>query len=102
MKDELNNKEKISKKKSLSAPKKEISTTSKKKIESNTLPDNKNQSKTNTELAKSTTIKKKNINIFSLHNHIFDRKIPLNLFFANIHSIFVPHFSFFEKNYKIQ
>lgn len=47
MKDELNNKEKISKK----------------KIESNTLPDNKNQSKTNTELAKSTTIKKKNINI---------------------------------------
>ena len=85
MKDELNNKEKISKKKSSLAPKKKqsnsnklskqatkvksntpkkkISTTSKKKIESNTLSDNKNQSKTNTELAKSTTIKKKNINI---------------------------------------
>ena len=85
MKDELNNKEKISKTKVPSTskkkqskynklskqatkvksntPKKKISTTSKKKIESNTLSDNKNQSKTNTELAKSTTIKKKNINI---------------------------------------
>ncbi len=85
MKDELNNKEKISKTKASSTPKKKQSnynklskqttkvksntpkkknsTTSKKKIESNPLSDNKNQSKTNTELAKSTTIKKKNINI---------------------------------------
>ena len=56
-------KKKTQGKTSTSTNKTKKSTTQKNKIQSNTLSNNKNQSKANTELVKSTTIKKKNLNI---------------------------------------